>query len=256
MRIFANYTHRPSDIRPGIREHDLSRELESLPGVEISIGTEVAIGDTTLRFTRRSGGYIGVDKIDQRGIVLEQGKKFEFVPTFSFTEPLQLKHCGKAGLLVLSRKVAESIAIDGWKIHVAEISGGKVKLAIEAPKDLAPAFREEILDLDNAPNTVSLVGFDKEKAIKPAEIFPEESDPKPFPGFIQILEIKDNTVRLGLSFDSSASIRRVEGEKVQGLVLARNKDEKISFPSHKPNPDDIKLEEPPKPINSPGISFL
>lgn len=49
-------------------------------------------------------------------------------------------------MLVLSRKAGEAIYIgDNIKVVVTEISGGKVRLGFEAPKDIQIA-REELLD--------------------------------------------------------------------------------------------------------------
>lgn len=47
--------------------------------------------------------------------------------------------------LVLSRKLHESIVIDGdIKVTVVEIDRGKIRLAIDAPKDV-PIYRSELL---------------------------------------------------------------------------------------------------------------
>jgi carbon storage regulator len=49
-------------------------------------------------------------------------------------------------MLVLSRHENESIVIDGRiKITVARISGDKIRLGIEAPKEVA-VWREELLE--------------------------------------------------------------------------------------------------------------
>lgn len=49
-------------------------------------------------------------------------------------------------MLVLSRKKNESIVIgDGIKLTVVEIRGDKVRLGIEAPKDV-PVHRQEVHD--------------------------------------------------------------------------------------------------------------
>ena len=49
-------------------------------------------------------------------------------------------------MLVLSRKKYESIVINGnIVVTVVELTGGRVRLAIEAPKDV-PVHREEIYD--------------------------------------------------------------------------------------------------------------
>ncbi len=47
-------------------------------------------------------------------------------------------------MLVLSRKVGESIVIDDHiKVTVVEIRGDKIRLGIEAPRDIA-VWREEL----------------------------------------------------------------------------------------------------------------
>ena len=49
-------------------------------------------------------------------------------------------------MLVLTRKLDESIVIDGGiKITVVEIRGGRVRLGIEAPKEI-PIKREELVE--------------------------------------------------------------------------------------------------------------
>jgi carbon storage regulator len=49
-------------------------------------------------------------------------------------------------MLCLTRKVDEAIVIgDNIRIVVAEVKGGKVRLAIEAPPEV-PVHREEIYD--------------------------------------------------------------------------------------------------------------
>ncbi|HEY1378548.1 MAG TPA: carbon storage regulator [Gemmataceae bacterium] len=49
-------------------------------------------------------------------------------------------------MLVLSRKVGEAIVIDGGiRISVAEVQGGRVRLAIEAPRETR-VDREEVRD--------------------------------------------------------------------------------------------------------------
>lgn len=48
-------------------------------------------------------------------------------------------------MLVLSRRVGERIVIDGnITVTVVEIQGGKIRLGIEAPKEV-PVWREEIM---------------------------------------------------------------------------------------------------------------
>ena len=49
-------------------------------------------------------------------------------------------------MLILSRKKNECIVIgDGIRVMVAEIRGDKVRLGIEAPKDI-PVHRREVFD--------------------------------------------------------------------------------------------------------------
>jgi carbon storage regulator len=55
-------------------------------------------------------------------------------------------------MLVLSRKLGEKIIInDNITITVVDIDRGKIRLGIEAPRDV-PIFREELLP--NHPKTV------------------------------------------------------------------------------------------------------
>ena len=55
-------------------------------------------------------------------------------------------------MLILSRKLKESIRIgDDIVIHVLSVSGGRVKLGIEAPTDVG-IVREELLPLENKRN--------------------------------------------------------------------------------------------------------
>lgn len=49
-------------------------------------------------------------------------------------------------MLVLSRKTNESIIIDGRiKVVIVEVRGDKVRLGIEAPKEM-PVHREEVAE--------------------------------------------------------------------------------------------------------------
>jgi carbon storage regulator len=49
-------------------------------------------------------------------------------------------------MLVLSRKVGESVMIgDGIKLTVIKVDRGKVRIGIEAPKDIK-VFRQELLE--------------------------------------------------------------------------------------------------------------
>jgi carbon storage regulator len=63
-------------------------------------------------------------------------------------------------MLVLSRKLGEKIHIgDNICITVVDIDRGKVRLGIEAPRNI-PVYRQELLPLNgagqSAPKTVSL----------------------------------------------------------------------------------------------------
>lgn len=56
-------------------------------------------------------------------------------------------------MLVLSRKLGEKILIgNDIVVTVVQISGSKIRLGIEAPKDV-PVFRQELLDGNNQPQT-------------------------------------------------------------------------------------------------------
>lgn len=53
-------------------------------------------------------------------------------------------------MLVLSRKLGEKIIIgDNISITVVDIDRGKIRLGIEAPRDV-PIFRQELLPVKNA----------------------------------------------------------------------------------------------------------
>ncbi|MDF2595978.1 MAG: carbon storage regulator CsrA, partial [Clostridia bacterium] len=54
-------------------------------------------------------------------------------------------------MLALTRKIEETIIVNGnIKIKVLDIADGKVKLGIEAPKDVS-IYREEVyLDIQNS----------------------------------------------------------------------------------------------------------
>lgn len=55
-------------------------------------------------------------------------------------------------MLVITRKTGESIVIgDGIEITIADIQKGKVKIAINAPRDVA-IYRKEIIDEVRAAN--------------------------------------------------------------------------------------------------------
>jgi carbon storage regulator len=54
-------------------------------------------------------------------------------------------------MLVLTRKTNQSIVIgDDIEITVLSVSGDKVRIGIEAPRDIA-VFRREVLDNDERP---------------------------------------------------------------------------------------------------------
>ena len=70
-------------------------------------------------------------------------------------------------MLVLSRKVGEKILIgDSISITVVRISGGGVRIGIEAPTDL-PVVREEL--------ATELNDAEKSKAAKPAAVIHQET---------------------------------------------------------------------------------
>lgn len=67
-------------------------------------------------------------------------------------------------MLVLSRKVGESIQIDGdIKVTVSQVRGGRVRLSISAPSDIR-VVREEILQKYGMP---SVEAFQPESDIVP-----------------------------------------------------------------------------------------
>ena len=58
-------------------------------------------------------------------------------------------------MLVLSRKLGEKIIIgDNISITVVDIDRGKIRLGIEAPRDV-PIFRQELLPVKNAEGPVT-----------------------------------------------------------------------------------------------------
>lgn len=57
-------------------------------------------------------------------------------------------------MLVLSRKLGEKIRIgDNICITVVDVERGKIRLGIEAPRDV-PIFRQELLTPTDRPNVV------------------------------------------------------------------------------------------------------
>lgn len=68
-------------------------------------------------------------------------------------------------MLVLTRKVKESLIIDNnIKITVVAIDGDKVKLAIDAPKEI-PILRQEVLQAIERENRESLAAIIKAKEL-------------------------------------------------------------------------------------------
>lgn len=117
----------------------------------------------------------------------------------------------KAFMLVLSRKQNETIVINNnIGVTVIEIDKGKVRLAIQAPKEEVPIFRKELY-----PEGVDLSGATT----------------------ITVVEIRGDKVRLGIVAPKEVPVHREEtyeaiyGRKpefTQGpLVLSRKKNETI-----------------------------
>jgi carbon storage regulator len=76
-------------------------------------------------------------------------------------------------MLVLSRKVKETLVIDNKiKVTVVSVDGDKVKLAIEAPKDI-PILRQEVFDAIERENRESLkVSIDTAELSKLKDLLP------------------------------------------------------------------------------------
>lgn len=69
---------------------------------------------------------------------------------------------GTCKMLVLSRKIGESIQIAGGiRVTVTEVRGGRVRLSIEAPSDVR-VLRKEIADI-SAKKTAPEVPSDSER---------------------------------------------------------------------------------------------
>jgi len=70
-------------------------------------------------------------------------------------------------MLILSRKIGESIIIDDKiEVKVLEIVDGKIKIGIEAPKDVTIHRKEvydEIRDENKKASDISMVSFSKLK---------------------------------------------------------------------------------------------
>lgn len=59
-------------------------------------------------------------------------------------------------MLVLSRKIGESIQIEGGiRVTVTEVRGGRVRLSIEAPSNVR-VLRKEIADNVGKPPTIEM----------------------------------------------------------------------------------------------------
>ena len=59
-------------------------------------------------------------------------------------------------MLVLSRKIGESIQIEGGiRVTVTEVRGGRVRLSIEAPSDVR-VLRKEIADNLTKPPSIEI----------------------------------------------------------------------------------------------------
>lgn len=82
-------------------------------------------------------------------------------------------------MLVLTRKVKETLIIDNRiKITVVAVDGDKVKLAIDAPKDI-PVLRQEVYDAIEKENRESLImPVDASQLPKINELLPLESNDK------------------------------------------------------------------------------
>lgn len=87
-------------------------------------------------------------------------------------------------MLVLTRKVKETLIIDNKiKITVAAVEGDKVKLAIDAPKDI-PILRQEIFEAIEQENRESTqVGLDQVEELSslPKGLHPEHKQETKLP---------------------------------------------------------------------------
>ena len=75
-------------------------------------------------------------------------------------------------MLVLSRKLNETILIgDNIKVTILGIDGDKIKLGVDAPRDIK-VFREELIEATKNTNkqalTAPVISFDLSKMKKPA----------------------------------------------------------------------------------------
>jgi len=76
-------------------------------------------------------------------------------------------------VLVLTRKVKETLIIDSKiKITVVAVEGDRVRLAIDAPKEI-PVLRQEVLEAIERENRESLnVAVDASELAKVSDLFP------------------------------------------------------------------------------------
>lgn len=76
-------------------------------------------------------------------------------------------------MLVLTRKVKETLIIGSQiKITVVAVDGDKVKLAIDAPKDI-PILRQEVFEAIEKENRESLnVSIDADELFKIKDLLP------------------------------------------------------------------------------------
>ena len=89
-------------------------------------------------------------------------------------------------MLVLSRKLNETIVIgDNIKVTLLGIDGDKIKLGVDAPRDIK-VFREELFEATRSTNKQALdapiVSFDLtkiKKAASAAAAKPEPAKPEP-----------------------------------------------------------------------------
>lgn len=69
-------------------------------------------------------------------------------------------------MLALTRKIDEALIIDGKiQIKILDIQGDKVKIGIEAPKEIA-IYREEVYSQIQESNKEALTAFDEETLTK------------------------------------------------------------------------------------------